>query len=289
VPGLDAYHGTDTFLTEALTLEANQAVDRAVEDGTPFYLYMSHYAVHAPWEKDDRFYGRYVDAGLSEADATYASMIEGMDKSLGDILANLRRHGIADDTVVIFMSDNGAAKNVRQNAPLRGHKIDPYEGGVRVPLLVKWPGVAGPGSVCDGCTMVEDLFPTLLEMAGVDAPKSVSSPVDGVSFVPLLKDPSRRTEPRLLVWHYPHTYDRPPYTAARKGDWKIVYFHEDRRLELYNIAQDIGEQRDLLAGRPDVAGSLIEDLRRFLVETEAQMPTYRDSRETVPLPTLGDG
>ena len=140
VPGLEKYHGRDINLTEALTIEANKAVDRAVADKKPFYLYLSHYAIHAPWENDNRFHQKYVDAGLDKFDATYASMIEGMDRSLGDIMANVKRHGIDDNTIVVFMSDNGAPSQADRNIPLRGHKLSPYEGGPRVPMIVKWPG-----------------------------------------------------------------------------------------------------------------------------------------------------
>jgi hypothetical protein len=107
VPGLEAYHGKDIYLTEALTIEALQAMDTAVADGVPFFLYMSHYAVHAPFAPDKRYYHKYKAAGLTDVEAMYASMIEGMDESLGDILDNVDRHGLTDDTIVIFVSDNG--------------------------------------------------------------------------------------------------------------------------------------------------------------------------------------
>lgn len=217
VPGIEAYHGTNTNLTEALTREANKAVDEAVDAGSPFFLYMAHYAVHAPWEMDDRFYQRYKDAKLEEREAVYASMIEGMDKSLGDIRANLERHGTADNTVFIFMSDNGTAKQLPLNLPLRGHKLTPYEGGIRVPMMVKWPEVTRPGAVCDEPVIIEDFFPTILEMAGMKSCEQIGGHVDGTSFVPLLRGGTGMPKDRPLVWHFPHCYDQPPYSVIREG------------------------------------------------------------------------
>ncbi|MFO0937278.1 MAG: sulfatase-like hydrolase/transferase [Gemmataceae bacterium] len=131
VPGLKEYHGKNVYLTEALTREAIKAVEKAHEAKKPFYLYMSHYAVHAPWEKDDRFYQKYIDAGLKPFDASLASMVEGMDQSLGDILDTLKRLNIENDTIVLFMSDNGSPKQCPPNLPLRGHKLTPMRGHTR--------------------------------------------------------------------------------------------------------------------------------------------------------------
>ncbi|MCB9768350.1 MAG: sulfatase [Candidatus Omnitrophica bacterium] len=284
VPGLDQYHGKDIYLTEALTLEANRAMEEAVAAGKPFYLYMSHYAIHAPWEKDDRFYQKYKDQGLPDLEATYASMIEGMDKSLGDILANIDRLGIGEDTIVLFMSDNGAAKQVPRNLPLRGHKLTAYEGGIRVPLMVKWPGVTSADSVSETPVIIEDIFPTLLEMAGVDTYEQIGGQVDGISFVPSLKGSANPSEDRPVFWHYPHCYDQPPFSAIRRGDWKLIYFYEDQHSELYNLAEDISESQDLLEDRPDIAETLTEALHDYLVEVEANIPSFKESRKRVPLP-----
>ena len=284
VPGLDAYHGTETYLTEALTIEANKAVKQAVDDGKPFYLYMSHYAIHAPWEKDERFYQAYEDRGLKEFDATYASMIEGMDKSLGDIRANLERLGVADNTIILFMSDNGQPKQAAPNKPLRGHKLTPYEGGIRVPMLVRWPGVTESGSVCDDYVMIDDVFPTFLELAGVTRYEQTGGVIDGVSFVPLLKGTGGYPRDRALVWHFPHVYDQPPYSAIRQGDWKLIYWHLGPRYELFNIAEDISEEHDLCDVEPNVAERLAKQLGAFLREADAVMPIEKATGKPVPLP-----
>lgn len=284
VPGLEAYHGTDTNLTEALTREANKAVDTTVEAGKPFFLYMAHYAVHAPWEEDVRFYEKYQEAKLEERDAVYASMIEGMDKSLGDIRANLERHNIAGNTIFIFMSDNGAASQVPLNLPLRGHKLTPYEGGIRVPMMVLWPGVTAPGSTCDSPVIVEDFFPTLLEMAGVPYQRTEDAQIDGVSFASLLRGEDVFSQERAFIWHYPHCYGQAPYSVIRKGDWKLIYFHLDQRYALYNLREDIGEQNDLHEARPDLTQALAGMLGHLLAERGALMPMLKDTRKPVPFP-----
>ncbi len=284
VPGLEAYHGTDTNLTEALTREANKAMDKAVTAGKPFFLYLSHYTVHAPWEEDARFYDKYKGMNLEEREAIYASMIEGMDKSLGDIRDNLARHNIADNTIFIFMSDNGAAAQVPLNLPLRGHKLTPYEGGIRVPMMALWPGVTEPGATCDAPVIVEDFFPTLLEMAGVSYRGTEDSPIDGISFTSLLRGEDLFSRDRAFIWHYPHCYGQAPYSVIRKGDWKLIYFHLDQRYELYNIREDVGEQKDLHEVRPDLTGALADMLGHLLAERSAQMPVLKDTGKPVPFP-----
>jgi arylsulfatase A-like enzyme len=285
VPGLDQYHGQDIYLTEALTREAIKAVEQAVRDDTPFYLYMSHYAIHAPWEKDDRFYDKYLQAGWQGLPATYASMIEGMDKSLGDLLDCLARNDIVDNTVVVFMTDNGQPKQVPRNEPLRGHKLTPYEGGVRVPLIVKWPGVTRPDSVCDDrYVIIEDIFPTFLEIAGVRQYEQVGGKVDGISFVPLLRGHGEYPTDRPIYWHFPNTYDQPPYSSVRAGDWKLIYHHVTRKLELFNLEQDLSERNDLSQREQDKTRQLTEMLSNFLRETKARMTVDAATNEPVEYP-----
>ena len=285
VPGLDRYHGQDINLTEVLTLEANREIERTVAAGRPFYLYMSHYAIHAPWEKDDRFHAKYRDAGLSEFHATYASMIEGMDKSLGDIIANIRRLGIEDDTIVVFMTDNGQPSQAARNAPLRGHKLTPYEGGVRVPMIVKWPGVTPPGSTCNDYVIIEDIFPSFLEMAGLSDYDQIGGIIDGVSFVPLLKQETNHPRGnRPISWHFPHTYDQPPYSSVLHGDWKLIYHHAGARLELFNLKADIREQHDLADTEPAKLREMAKTLSDFLRETKAHLPVDKTTDKMVAYP-----
>ncbi|MBD8489491.1 sulfatase [Echinicola sp. CAU 1574] len=282
IPDLEKYHGQEIYLTEALTREALKEVSKSVEKEQPFYLYMSHYAIHAPWEKDKRYYQKYIEQGFSEHEATYATMIEGMDKSLGDIMDHLENLGVSDNTIIVFMSDNGAHKQVPQNKPLRGHKLSPYEGGIRVPLLVKWPDETKPNSVNEDYVIIEDIFPTFLEMAGLK--EAAQTSMDGHSFVRKLKG-KKSSNTRPLLWHYPNTYYNPPYSVVRKGDWKLIYHHVDQKLELYNLNDDIGESTDLSEKELDRTMEMAQLMTKLLKDTDAQMPTIKATGKPVPYPS----
>ncbi len=283
VPGLDAYKGTTVNLTEALTLEAVKAMDAAVAAKQPFFLHLAHYAVHVPWEDDARFIQKYRDAGLKGTPAALASMIEGMDKSLGDVRAALRRLGVEKNTVILFLSDNGSPSQCPANLPLRGHKCFPYEGGTRVPMIAYRPGVTPAGTVCRTPVLIEDVFPTVLALAGADG--KPAQPVDGVSFVaklaaPAAADPAAAARP--LVWHSPNHYGYTPFSAIRIGDRKLIHHHVSRKLELYDLAHDLEEQHDLAARHPELTRQLAAALTRTLRDRHAQMPL--DAQTGAPLP-----
>ena len=284
VPGLEKYHGQKINLTEALTREASLAMEQAVNEEEPFYLYLSHYTVHAPWEEDRRFYQKYLDQGLDEFSAMRASMLESMDKSLGDMLDKLKELGIEENTVVIFMSDNGAPKQVALNEPLRGHKLTPYEGGVRVPMIVRWPGVTEASSVSDQYLMIDDIFPTLMDIAGV-AEGKYTEQVDGMSLVPLFRGENvPAMEERPIFWHFPHTYDQYPYSSVRKGKWKLIYLHTDRKLELYDLSNDISEAKNVAENYPEVTRELASLLTARLQESGAGMPVDKRTGKAVEYP-----
>jgi arylsulfatase A-like enzyme len=298
IPGLEKYHGTHTFLTEALTREALAEMERAVHDQCPFFLYMSHYAVHVPFAPDPRFIERYRDAGLDPTEAQYAALLEGMDKSLGDLLDALDRHGLSDNTLVLFLSDNGGLSAHGRggpphthNAPLSSGKGSAHEGGIRVPMLVRWPGVTAPGSVCEEYTMVEDLLPTLLEASGAASRLPALPPTDGRSFVPLLRQTVVSAPERPLYWHYPNIWGPTgpglgPFSAIRVGAWKLIYYHADRRFELFNIPADISETTNRLADCPATARALAGQLSDWFRQVGAQMPTDRDTGGLVPWPDV---
>ena len=305
VPGLEKYHGQDIFLTEAITREALAALEQPVTEKKPFYLYMSHYAVHAPYEADERYAGYYrnVDdpyfaSPLGNTEVSFATLVEGMDKSLGDIMNFLDEKGIAENTIILFMSDNGGQAvgqrqgrhNYDQNWPARAGKGSAFMGGVREPMMVYWPGVTQPGTEVQQHVMIEDFFPTILEMAQVESYEPVQT-VDGISFVDVLKDPSVNRE-RPIVWHFPNlwgeTQDKTEgygaFSAILKGDYHLIYHWENQKRELYNIKTDIGERTDLAASEPEILEELSQDLTDFLKKTNAQRPVYKASGQPCPYP-----
>lgn len=297
IPGLEKYWGTDTFATEALTREAIGALDKAKRYGQPFFLYMAHYAVHVPIDRDARFFEQYKQRGLSDKEAAYAALVEGMDKSLGDLLDWLERNGEADNTIILFMSDNGglAAEPLwrdgtphTQNAPLNSGKGSAYEGGIREPMIVAWPGVTRGGTRCDEYLLIEDFYPTILEMAGIRRYRTVQ-PIDGRSFVPLLTGTGNPARGRSLYWNCPNVWGPTgpgigPTCTIRRGDWKLVYYYEDGRKELFDIRRDIGEQHDLSAREPRRVRELSRRLGRFLRRVDAQRPSFRATGEPCPWP-----
>lgn len=297
IPGLEKYWGTDTFATEALTLEAIKALDKAKKLGQPFYLYMSHYAIHIPINKDKRFYQKYIDKGLTPKEAAYAALIEGMDKSLGDLMHWLDANGEADNTVFIFMSDNGGLSSEpawrdgqlhAQNYPLNSGKGSAYEGGIREPMIVRWPGVVSPGTKCDKYLIIEDFYPSILEMAQVKKYSTVQ-PIDGVSFLPLLKGTGDPSKGRSLYWNCPNIWGNKgpgigPTCAVRKGDWKLVYYYETGKKELFNIPQDIGEKNNVAAEHPDIVKTLSKNLGKYMREAGGQRPAFKATGKACPWP-----
>lgn len=307
VHGLEKYYGKDIFLTEALTLEAIREMDESVQMKQPFYLYMSHYAVHSPYDDDARFSGKYrgkedkqLNAPLNESEARYAALVEGMDKSLGDILDYLNsKPEVAQNTIILFMSDNGGQglNNVRQgvenrdqNYPARAGKGSAFMGGVREPMMVYWPGVTRPGTECAQRVIIEDFYPTILEMAGVKSYKT-RQVIDGVSFADALKE-HRINPDRTLIWHFPNLWGETQnkeegygaYSAILKGDYHLIYTWETRQLRLYNVKEDIGEQNDLVQSMPDKVKELAKELSDYLRARDAQRPTLIQTNSLIPYP-----
>ncbi len=284
VPDLSSYHGTDTFLTEALTLEAIKTLEAPIRNKQPFYLNMAHYAVHTPIQADHRFFQKYIDAGLDTIEARYASLVEGMDKSLGDIMNYLKSMKVDQNTVIIFMSDNGGlsltphrtAPAHTQNLPLRAGKGSVYEGGIRVPMIVSWPALIKPGTVTDQYVIIDDFFPTILSLAGIKKYEMVQQ-IDGISMVPIFANPSYSDTSRALIWHYPNKWNNQAgpginyYSAIRKGSWKMVYSMRDGKKELYNLKNDIGENHDLASFYPSKTNELYDLLFSRLKENKAPM------------------
>jgi arylsulfatase A len=250
----------------------------------PFLLYLSHHTVHIPLAAPADLIARHRSrlkpgqAPPAQANPAYAAMIEHLDRSMGRILAALDKHRLADRTIVVFYSDNGGlirtytgkGRVVTSNAPLRSEKGTLYEGGIRVPLIVRWPGVVEAGSVCRTPVTSMDLFPTILAMAG--ASDKLPAAVDGVSLMPLLKG-AGRLEREAIYWHYPHYHHTAPCGAVRAGNHKLIEFLEDGRCELYDLAADLGEKKDLAAAMPAKAAELRRKLRQWRKSVGAGMPT----------------
>ena len=287
VPGLEEYHGEDIFLTEALTQKALKALDQNEGSGKPFFLYMAHYAVHTPIMGDPRFVQKYYDMGIDSTEAKYASMVEGMDKSLGDIMDYLEEKKLDKNTIILFMSDNGGLSAVARggtphthNKPLSSGKGSAHEGGIRVPMLVKWPGVITPGSVNRNYLIIEDFYPTILEMAGMRSYPTVQE-IDGVSFVSMMSTPMLMVQERPLVWHFPNEWGPTgpgigAFSAIRQGSWKYIFYHLDQREELFNLDTDLGETTNLADKEPHIKKALWETLSGFLKAVDAQMPTRKN-------------
>lgn len=276
VPGLGPGKPGD-YLTDRLTDEALRLIDASGD--TPFFLNLWYHNPHTPMNGKPaavQRFQRQIRAGMHHRNADYAAMIASLDENIGRILGRIDRNGRGRQTVVIFMSDNGgylqdgSGVRITDNHPLRSGKGSLYEGGIRVPLLIRWPGVTQSQSVCQEPVLCTDLFKTLCGAVGVDG----STGVDGMDLRPLLEKPTSQLERGALFFHYPHYYSTThPVSAVRAGDWKLLHYYEDDRDELYNLREDIGEAVDLAKVRPEQRQTLRRQLEDWLKEIGAQSPT----------------
>ena len=294
VPHLEKYHGTETFLTEAMTIEAKAHVTNSVQAGKPFFLYLSHYAAHAPFDSDRRFAANYKDSGKSAPAQAFATLIEGVDKSLGDILDHLDVLGVAQNTLVFFLGDNGSDAPLGHQhevicaAPLRGKKGAHYEGGMRVPFIAAWakPVADNPqqellpiaaGAIQSQQAAVYDLFPTLLALTDIRSPKNHI--VDGYRLDTLLTGTPDNTREEVFLMHYPHSPHHSDYfTCYRNGVWKVIYHNFPSKVsagihyQLYNLWKDPFESKNLAATRPDQLGRMMQGLVASLEKHNALYP-----------------
>lgn len=299
VPGLEKYHGQDIFLTEALTLEAKAHLSDAVKAEKPFFLYFAQYAVHGPFNSDPRFADHYKDSGKPEQAQAFATLIEGMDKSLGDVMDHLDTLGVAENTLIFFLGDNGSDAPLGHEhavacaAPLRGKKGSHYEGGMRVPFIAAWakPDATNPhqqrlpiavNAVQSQQAAVQDLFPTLLHLTGKAAPQDHL--VDGFKLDTLLTGKPDAGRPEAFLMNYPHSPHRSVYfTSYRQGDWKVVYHYipseasENSHYQLYNLKRDPFEQTNLAATETAELKRMMQGLITAMEKTNAQYPVEKDS------------
>jgi len=283
------------YLTDRLTDESIKFLE--TNKDKPFLLYLSHYAVHTPLESKEELtdkyktkaqtlptaqgpharpvYGRYKTRMVQDH-PVYAGMVQSVDESVGRVMDKLETLGLSDNTIVIFMSDNGGLSTVGRegptcNLPLRAGKGWLYEGGIREPMIVKWPGTVKAGSTCDELVTSTDFYPTMLEMAGL--PLRSEQHADGLSLVPLLKG-TDTLDREAIYWHYPHYHGSGsrPSGAVRAGDYKLIEWYEDGRAELYNLRDDLGEQKNLAKVEPEKTNELSRMLHAWRDEVGAKMP-----------------
>ncbi|TXD46508.1 sulfatase-like hydrolase/transferase [Polaribacter sp. IC073] len=263
VPSLEKYHGKDIFLTEALTLEAKLAISQAKEAGKPFFLNMAHYAVHAPFYSDPRFKEHYVNSGKSKNAQAYATLIEGIDKSLGDIIQHVKKLGLGENTLLLFLGDNGSdaplpiENGYSSSSPLKGKKANHWEGGMRTPFIAAWvtPNKTvssqiklpiAQQSTQQQLASILDIFPTLCDVANVTYPKS--HVIDGFSLNRQLNNQKNEERNELFLNHFPHEHRSSYFTSLVKANWKIIYHYQPQglpRYELFNLKEDPYEASNL--------------------------------------------
>lgn len=284
VQGLEKYHGKDIFLTEALTLEANAAITKSKEEGKPFFLYMAHYAVHAPFHSDPRFASHYKDSGKSKKAQAYATLIEGIDKSLGDIIKHLKSLGLDKNTLILFLGDNGSdaplpiENGYSSSAPLKGKKGNHWEGGMRVPFIASWATPDSDASwqiklpiannaVQEQLGSVIDIFSTVCNLTNTSFSDEYIT--DGFNLKEQLegKENSKRSE--LFLNHFPHGNHRSNYfTSLVKSNWKLIYHYQVKdnpSYELFNLKEDPFETKNVANENPDqlklMMGALINEMK----------------------------
>lgn len=303
VPDLQKYHGTNTFLSDALTLEAEREIEKAVKEGIPFFLNMAHYAVHAPFETDERFIDHYINKSENKLANAFATLIEGMDKSLGDLLNKLAELKVADNTLIVFLGDNGGdaplggPADYGSSAPLKGKKGSEYEGGVRVPFIVSWAQPndknkfqqaypVARNAVQTQMGTVMDIYPTVLSVAGVDVPDNHD--LDGADLKKMLQGKKDRRHRDDFLMHFPHEHRGSYFTTYMKENWKLIYYYHPEKpgnplCKLYNLKNDPFEKDDLAQRVPRKVKSLFEQMERRLKKENALFPVDKDGNEIRPV------
>jgi arylsulfatase A-like enzyme len=305
VPGLEKYHGANTFLTEALTLEANRHVAQAVEDKKPFFLYFPQYAVHAPFNSDSRFAANYKDSGKPAPAQAFATLIEGMDKSLGEVIANIEKLGVAENTLLLFLGDNGSdaplgsPHEVACAAPLRGKKGSHYEGGMRVPFIASWlrkdaqnkhqQRLPIPANTLQSQqAAVYDIFPTVLGLADVSIP--AGHVTDGHRLDQLLRGQEDSSREEKFLMHYPHAPHRTDYfTVYRDGSWKLIYHYfpsevsGGKHYQLFDLKRDPFEQKDIADENVETVKRMMVGMTQALQKQKALFPIDSAGKELNPV------
>ncbi|MFC4991908.1 sulfatase [Rubritalea tangerina] len=254
------------YLTDRETEEAIDFI--STNQNKPFFLYLSHYAVHSPNMGKPELVAKYKNKNATgpQKNAVYAAMVESVDQNFGKLFQHLENLNLLDRTVIIFTSDNGGQSATKQS-PIRGKKGMPYEGGIRVPQLIYWPGLTKPGSTTDTPINHIDIFPTIAEAAGI----TPGHPIDGESLIPMLRDgtPLQR---EALFWHFPHYHASPPYTVVRSGNFKLIHYYEKGNSELYDLSKDPYEKSNISTQLPEKTQALKKLMHNHLNELDGQIP-----------------
>ncbi len=289
VTGSPETRQTAEFLTEKAIafIEANS--------NHPFLLQVSHAAVHIPLTTTpDRIakYQKKPPMPGYPSRPEYAGLLEELDQSVGAITTALDRLGLSQNTLLFFTSDNGGLVHqqdntiVTSNHPLRSEKGTLYEGGIRVPAIARWPGTIPPNQQCSTPAITQDLYPTFLELSQSTKP---NQPQDGLSLAPLLRDPTSPLSRTSLHWHLPHYHHSTPASAIRQGDWKLIEFFEDDHIELYNLATDLGESKNLATQEPQRAESMRSALKAWREHVNARLPEPNPAFDPARASELGNG
>ncbi len=279
---------SDTHNVEAITQKSLDFMERHKEES--FFLYVTHNTIHDPLKGKKKLLEKYKNkagSDLPQNNPILGAMIEELDDSTGRLLKKLDELKIADKTIVIFFGDNGGLEKDAKQTPLRSGKANLYEGGIREPLIIRWPGIVTPGSTCSEPVTSVDFFPTFMEIAGVE--DQAKKPIDGVSLLPLLEQKGRLNRP-AIYWHYPHYHSSSigPCGAVRAGDYKLIEWFDEsicgpgNEFELYNLKKDIGEQNNLTKQMPGKVEQLKKMLSDWRTEVGAQMlspnPNYNPKK-----------
>lgn len=268
------------YLTDRLTDEAVKFIKESASGTKPFFLYMAHHAVHtpitAPIEIVDKYKNKPV--GKYHDNPVYAAMIETLDNSVGKICRIIDSLGISDNTIIIFNSDNGGSEPITDNFMVRGGKGMPYEGGNRVPLIIKWPNVTVPGSFSNCPVNNIDFFPTFQTYLEGKPGEGL----DGIDIYPLISGQTTTID-RDLFWHFPaylesytdngKEFRAKPYTSVRSGKWKLIYYYENKNVELFNLEEDMKEEHDVSCLNPDIVSELKSKIFNWLYNLHAPIPT----------------
>jgi len=309
LPNMPANQKPNQFMADRLTDEALAFMDK--NKAGPFFVYVTHFSVHTPTQAPaaDKNAFNNVKKGVHHKNQTYAGMLKNLDDNIGRIMSYLQATGdpqrpgkkLISNTVVVFYSDNGGvggyadagqpgAKEITHQYPLKSGKGSLYEGGIRVPLIVRWDGVVAPKSVTSVPVSSVDLYPTLARIAGASLPNQI---LDGESFEPILTGKAKALKRDALFWHFPAylqssssngTWRTTPVSVIRKGRWKLHFYYETRHYELYDVDNDLRENRDLAEQDPALVQSLSAELRAWLIRTNADTPRFKGTTKPVPYP-----